>query len=518
MSALIGCGGVQPQRVLSFSPFLCTHESIFLTSKQTVYDPERPQNQAPYANMRNVIILGGSYSGARAAELFSQTLPITHRVILIDRQSNYLVNACPCGVRNLYLFPRFGVVPNHANKVFIPYTGVMASPGRSSSAPSSKSSSSTTEETESSRSGDSSDEGGPTRAQCVFIRASVTEVGPGFVEIDRDLDEETLGASVSDDDDIISSGREKWRRRRLNWDYLIYALGSTLPAPLLSPARTKVEGVRFLQAQQERIALSKSVLIVGGGALGIQYATDIADLYNNPANAALRPENSVEGKKKITLVHSRSRFLPLYKQEVHDEVTRRLDELGVDVIMGERLALPELEDDVSKQPLTSRRVESKTGVLEYDLLLRCTGQKPNSQLLKKSFPDAINSQGYVEVRPTLQLDSCNTKYADRMYVIGDVANTHAIRAGHIGWNQAGIVVQNIMSAVLCGHREPSLITYEPSPPQIKVTLGLRNSVSELLPSMGASETQVKMHSDGAVDAGWIHTWTRMGVDAQDPTI
>ncbi|SCZ91252.1 BZ3500_MvSof-1268-A1-R1_Chr1-2g01287 [Microbotryum saponariae] len=514
MSALIGCDGVQPQLVLSFSPSLCTHGSIFLTSKQnllvTVYDPERPQNQAPYANMRNVIILGGSYSGARAAGLLSQTLPITHRVILIDRQSHF---------NHLYLFPRVGVVPNHANKVFIPYTGVMASPGRlSSSAPSSKSSSSSTEGTESSRSGDSSGEGGPTRVQPVFVRASVTDVGPGFVEIDRDLDEETLGASGSDDVDIISSGREERRRRRLNWDYLIYALGSTLPAPLLSPARTKVEGVRFLQAQQDRIALSKSVLIVGGGALGIQYATDIADLYNNPANAALRPENSVEGKKKITLVHSRSRFLPLYKQEVHDEVTRRLDELGVDVIMGERLALPEWVDDVSKQPLTSRRIETKTGVLEYDLLLRCTGQKPNSQLLKKSFPDAINSQGYVEVRPTLQLDSCNTKYADRMYVIGDVANTHAIRAGHIGWNQAGIVVQNIMSSILCGHREPSLISYEPSPPQIKVTLGLRNSVSELLPSIDASETQVKMHSDGAVDAGWVHTWARMGVDAQDPTI
>ncbi|SCV71312.1 BQ2448_2900 [Microbotryum intermedium] len=460
--------------------------------------------------MRNVIILGGSYSGARAAELLSQTLPITHRVILIDRQSHF---------NHLYLFPRVGVVPNHANKVFIPYTGVLASPGRSSSSALSSEESSSTDGNDSSRSGDSSDEGGPARVQSMFIKASVTEVGPGFVEIDRDLDVETSGESVRDEDENgIPSGREDRRRRRLSWDYLIYALGSTLPAPLLSPARTKVEGVRFLQAQQDRIAQSKSILIVGGGALGIQYATDIADLYNNPANAALRPENSVEGMKKVTLVHSRSRFLPLYKQEVHDEVTRRLEELSVHVIMGERLALPEWKDDVSKQPRESRRTGTKRGVLEYDLLLRCTGQKPNSQLLKRSFPDAISFQGYVEVRPTLQLDSCDTEYADRMYVIGDVANTSAIRAGHVGWNQAGIVVQNIMSSILCGNREPNLITYEPSPPQIKVTLGLRNSVSELLPSMDASETQVKMHSDGAVDAGWIHTWTRMGVDAQDPSI
>lgn len=120
------------------------------------------------------------------------------------------------------------------------------------------------------------------------------------------------------------------------------------------------------QAQQATISAASSILIAGGGALGIQYATDIADLYNNSENAHHLPESCRPAKKKrITIVHSRDRFLPLYKQEVHDEVTRRLEELGVDVVLGERLTLP--EDD--KLGETKRVVTSTGKVIEYDLLV-----------------------------------------------------------------------------------------------------------------------------------------------------
>jgi len=60
--------------------------------------------------------------------------------------------------------------------------------------------------------------------------------------------------------------------------------------------------------------------------------------------------------------------LPLYKQEVHDEVLRRLEELGVDVVLGERLTLPE-EDKLGEM----KRVVTSTGkVIEYDLLVSPT--------------------------------------------------------------------------------------------------------------------------------------------------
>lgn len=60
-----------------------------------------------------------------------------------------------------------------------------------------------------------------------------------------------------------------------------------------------------------------------------------------------------------------------------------------------------------------------------------------------------------------------------------------------------------------------LVEYERSPPQIKLTLGLGHSVSELLPSMDAKETLVKTASDGPIDGHWKAIWENMGADPTD---
>ena len=111
----------------------------------------------------------------------------------------------------------------------------------------------------------------------------------------------------------------------LNFEYAIYALGATLPAPvnlwgprldaevhtILPPDAahalklgSKANGIAWLKGAQQVIRKARSVLIVGGGALGIQFATDIADVY---------PE------KRVTLLHSREQLLPRFMPEMHDK-------------------------------------------------------------------------------------------------------------------------------------------------------------------------------------------------------
>ncbi|GAA5967323.1 hypothetical protein JCM3765_005601 [Sporobolomyces pararoseus] len=448
---------------------------------------------------KNVVILGASYAGARAAELLSRTLPSTHRVVVIDRQSHF---------NHLYLHPRVSVVPGHANKVFVPYSGVLPQ------------------------------DSAPRSAGHVIIHASVTSINDKYIELDRDLLEherdiggdqdevEKLTEELQDAKLDAERSKKALAGRRINWDYMVYALGCTLPPPLYSLSRTKKTGVAFLEAQQSLISKASSILIAGGGALGIQFATDIADLYNNPENVHHLPEGLRPTKKKrITLVHSRDRFLPLYKQEVHDEVMRRMEELGVDVVLSERLSLP--EDDKFGEMKT---VTTSTGkVIEYDLLMRCTGQKPNSQLMRDYLPETIDSHGYVKIRPTLQVDATDvspkkfSEKLDRIYTIGDVAAAGVIKAGHTGWNQAGVAVQNIMCSLGPQYSEEmdgektavNLTVYEKSPPQIKVTLGLRNSVSELLPSMDAKETQIKISDEGKIDGHYEAIWKNFGADLSD---
>lgn len=55
--------------------------------------------------------------------------------------------------------------------------------------------------------------------------------------------------------------------------------------------------------------------------------------------------------------------------------------------------------------------------------MRCTGQKPNSQLLGDYLPEALDEWGYVKVKPTTQvaLPADSPRKADNIFVIGDVS-------------------------------------------------------------------------------------------------
>jgi apoptosis-inducing factor 2 len=82
-----------------------------------------------------------------------------------------------------------------------------------------------------------------------------------------------------------------------------------MPPSIANRARSKTDSLKLFADNQDRIAASSSVLVVGGGAAGIQFSTDIKSHY---------PE------KQVTLVHSRDRFLPNFDQYLHDAVSQNL--------------------------------------------------------------------------------------------------------------------------------------------------------------------------------------------------
>lgn len=59
-----------------------------------------------------------------------------------------------------------------------------------------------------------------------------------------------------------------------------------------------------MEQRAETLKQAPRVVVVGGGALGIQFASDLKFVY---------PE------KEVTLLHSRERMMPIYPQELHDE-------------------------------------------------------------------------------------------------------------------------------------------------------------------------------------------------------
>ena len=123
-----------------------------------------------------------------------------------------------------------------------------------------------------------------------------------------------------------------WSIETINIPYthLIYALGSHLPDPLRHDSYTKADGIWWMQRMQKRIEESREIVVIGGGALGVELASDIACRYELAPN-----------KKLVTLIHSRQQLLPNFDIRTHEVAYKRLKELGVNVVLGHRLALTE---------------------------------------------------------------------------------------------------------------------------------------------------------------------------------
>lgn len=80
----------------------------------------------------------------------------------------------------------------------------------------------------------------------------------------------------------------------------------------------KLSSVTYLQNHQADVKRAKSIVIVGGGAVGVQMATDLKESCPD---------------KKITVVQSRPKLMPQFHERLHEIVKGRFDELGVEYVM-----------------------------------------------------------------------------------------------------------------------------------------------------------------------------------------
>ncbi|KAJ7648061.1 hypothetical protein FB45DRAFT_1052428 [Roridomyces roridus] len=396
---------------------------------------------------KTVVVLGGAYGGARAAQLIAAGLPQGWRIVLLDRNSH---------VNHVYIFPRLATLPGHEHKAFIPFDNIFQLPSDS-------------------------------KVDASFMQARVLSLDAHSVTFSR------AGTDTEE---------------TLPFDYAVYALGSHLPAPLnpwdptaeekiLRPYRgTKAEGIAWLKHKQQLIEDSESVLVVGGGALGIQFATDIAAIYPG---------------KPVTLLHSRHRLLPRFDPALHTEIIEALDRASVSVILGERLDLSSLASSSNSTVRTQTGREISAG-----LVLLCTGQTPNTSLLSAMDAQCVDEKtGLARVLRTMQLavgakeeedlsgsleklvlhggdvfedeDDMDTTPYPHIFVVGDAADAFgAIPAGHNAYHQATVAAGNVLRLINTSSSSSSsdselepLECYTPSPPAIKVTLGLTKNVYEV---------------------------------------
>ncbi len=157
---------------------------------------------------------------------------------------------------------------------------------------------------------------------------------------------------------------------------------------------------------------SSHIVIVGGGASGVELAGQMVDFCNQ-----LAEEFHVDPTfLRIDLVESSDRILRNMSVEASEAAMRRLEDLGVNVILGKSI----LKEDLDTVYLQGSEIKAKTVIWTAGIVA--------NPVLKTATGFSFNNRGQVVVDDNLNPIGLNT-----IYVTGDAAATK-----YSGWAQTAL--------------------------------------------------------------------------------
>ncbi|KAI0969054.1 hypothetical protein F4678DRAFT_178756 [Xylaria arbuscula] len=367
---------------------------------------------------RNIVVVGASMAGYHAAKTIAEAL-------LPGSPYRVVVIEAHDHFHFTWVLPRFCVVEGHEHKAFIPY--------------------------------------GP------YLR-HIPESALRWVQ--------GRAVRVTKDNIQLSSGEE------IPYEFLVVATGAgaTDALPSRVGSDDKTEGITQLKDIQTRIKEATDLVVVGGGAAGVELATDAKSLY---------PE------KTVVLIHSRDNVMHRFGPELQKAAMEGLRDLGIEVITGDRLIKEDKESGVV--------ILKSEKQVKCDFLVNCAGQKPNSALITELSPKSVTTSGHVRVKPTMQIDD---ESLPNVYVCGDVAETSTPNPNsRTARAQASVAADNVILAI-DGHKPTNKYRPQWLEGLIKLTLGLDKSVTHVGDFSGTELLFPAKEKDLALMAGGA--WKHMG--------
>lgn len=197
----------------------------------------------------------------------------------------------------------------------------------------------------------------------------------------------------------------------LKGDHVILAAGST---PRTIPG-FEVDG-KFVMTSDEVLALEKlpsSVAVIGGGAIGCEFASMMADLG-----------------VKVTLLEAMPKLLALLDDDVAQVVEKSFRKRGMDVHVG--------VTNLAHAPNgTTTTVAWDGGSVEVEAIIVSVGRKPaTGNLLLDGTGVVVDDRGFINV------DNYMRTAAENVWAIGDVVATPQL--AHIGYAEAILAIKGIL--------------------------------------------------------------------------
>src|SRR6186713_118291 len=173
-------------------------------------------------------------------------------------------------------------------------------------------------------------------------------------------------------------------------------------------------------------AIPQSMVIVGAGAVGVEFAS-IYQAFGS----------------KVTLLEVAPDLMPLEDAEVSKELRRVLTRKGIDIHTKAKLESAKSTDAGVEVAFQTERGEAKKIVVEK--LLMATGRSPNTASIGLESVGVTTDRGFIKVNPYMQTN------VSGIYAIGDVVPTPLL--AHVAFQEGVIAAEKI-----AGH-SPTPINY-----------------------------------------------------------
>ncbi|KAF5334456.1 hypothetical protein D9611_014486 [Ephemerocybe angulata] len=215
----------------------------------------------------------------------------------------------------------------------------------------------------------------------------------------------------------------------VGFSVVVLATGCGWEGPLAFPGGTREEVGAWVKEWRERFEKAEDIVIVGGGATGLEFAGELRDLSQT---------------KRITVVHDEPLLLSnaypdSFRQTVAKDVRRR----DIAVIVDDSISSLEISE------ASTIRTE-KGRLLVADLVIPCRGPHPNTDYLAMLGDESIAATGHVKVIPTFQLSG-----HPRIFAAGDIVDWDEQKQAEKYGAHAGVVVKNVLD-VLRGRQPDAL--------------------------------------------------------------
>ena len=215
----------------------------------------------------------------------------------------------------------------------------------------------------------------------------------------------------------------------ISFDIAIVAVGSHTQTTILHPENPVSEvkaRCQDLYEEGEKLLSAKSILIIGGGGIGCDFAGDIATFASHKKNAQSHPQ--------ITLVHSNAHLIPELSDSAGAKMNQKIQSLGVKVILNDRAE----EKD-------GKWVLEKTGeAIEADIVIKSIGVYPHNDFMKQGgLEDTLDEKGWIKTNEFFRVPGTN----GRIFAVGDCSTTHA-KKGSTALANKPIVAHNVKLSLL----------------------------------------------------------------------